>query len=132
MRVLNNFERNKYMKNRWDWVVFVEESPEDLLKIKDVKNITYYLHKSALNDVRFSQDKLNKFQLFGGGWGEFLIGAELKTEEASRIEDGYSKFYHALYWLDLGFAHTKEEKKEYLGFFEKGRLPEKMIEYIRS
>ena len=132
MRVLNTFNRNKNRKNQWAWAVCLEESSEHSSKTSDVKNVKYYLHKSFSNNIAFSQNKSDNFQIYGSGWGEFLIGAELETEEASRIVNNFTKFYHALYWLNLGFAQTKEEKKDYQGIFEEGQLSEDEIKYITS
>lgn len=132
MRVLNTFNRNKNRKNQWEWTIYLKESSDHSIKTSDVQNVKYYLHKSFSNDIAFSQNKSNSFQIYGSGWGEFLIGAELETEEAARIANNFKQFYHALFWLNLDFGHTKEEKKGYQGIFKEDKLSEDDIKYIRE
>ena len=132
MMVLNTFNKDKNRKNQWEWAIYLKESSDQSIKISDVQNVKYYLHKSFSNNIAFSQNKSDNFQINNSGWGEFLIGAELETEEASRITNNFKQFYHALYWLNLGFAHTKEDKKNYKGIFKESQLPEDDIKYIRE
>ena len=123
MRVKNKFNKDELnRKDRWDWVIYLEETPDDTIKIEDIKNVKYYLHKTFPNNILYSKDKSINFQKMGSGWGEFLIGVEIETENG--------KFYHSLYWLDLGFRHTNKEKKDFQGIFEEGLLSEENIKEI--
>jgi len=121
MKVNNNY--NMIRNNYWDWDISLVETTEDPIKIEDIKFVKYYLHKSFSTNIIHSRDKTNGFQKMGSGWGEFLVGVEFETEKGD--------IYHSLYWLDLGFWNTSEDKKQYPGFFEKGPLTEaEMTEVI--
>ncbi|MFX1575317.1 MAG: pYEATS domain-containing protein [Promethearchaeota archaeon] len=122
MRVQNKFKRVR--SNYWDWEIFLVETTDDSIKIADIKYVKYYLHKSFSTNIIHSRDKTNGFLKRGSGWGEFLVGVEVETEKGD--------IYHSLYWLDLGFWNTSEDKKQYPGFFEKGPLSEAEIIEVMS
>ena len=105
MKVTNTYK--KIRENWYNWTVSINGTLEELERIK---RVTYILHKSFPNRRIVSTNASKNFSRTTSGWGEFLIKAEavMRSGELKSAE----------LWLDLGFDHTKEEKKEYTGDFK--------------
>jgi len=59
-------------KDRWEWSVWLEGTPEEL---DDVGRVVYILHPTFRNPVREVEDRSTKFRLETSGWGTFTIRA---------------------------------------------------------
>ncbi len=102
MKVVNTYK--KLRDNWYSWTVSIEGTPQEL---KEIKYVTYLLHESFPNRRIVSTSAANNFARTIQGWGEFLIRAEV-TMKSGEVK-------HAELWLDIGFEHTRERKKNYTG-----------------
>jgi transcription initiation factor IIF auxiliary subunit len=59
-------------KDRWQWSVWLDGTPEEL---DDVDHVMYVLHHSFPNPVREIRDRSTNFRLDTSGWGTFRIYA---------------------------------------------------------
>ena len=122
MKVCNRSNLRWNRQEWWDWEVYLEEEENENLKLDDIKSVKYFLHSSFDSSVMHSSNSKNNFMQRSSGWGEFLMGIELETRR--------KEYYHSLYWLDLGFENTEEDKKQYPGTFKKGKLSKKLKDEI--
>ena len=76
---------------RFEWKVFMDESPE---KVDKVRSVEYRLHKTFPSPIRIVEDPKSRFALRSAGWGEFWIFITIY------LKDGTEK--HTKYYLDLG------------------------------
>src|SRR5262249_32977781 len=67
----------------WNWSVWVE-GPEN--KLNKVEYVEYTLHPAFPEPVTRRADRDTKFRLDSAGWGEFMIGVEIKQKEGSRLK----------------------------------------------
>lgn len=72
--------------NWYEWVVYVDEEPEILDKIKAVE---YLLHRTFPEPLRRNTDRPSKFSLKSSGWGEFDILVTVFFKDGSRLETSY-------------------------------------------
>jgi transcription initiation factor IIF auxiliary subunit len=61
-------------KDRWQWSVWLDGTPEEL---DDVDHVMYVLHHSFPNPVREIRDRSTNFRLDTSGWGTFRIYARV-------------------------------------------------------
>jgi transcription initiation factor IIF auxiliary subunit len=105
MKVVNTYK--KLGRDQYSWTVSIKGTDEELAQIKYV---TYLLHETFSTPRIVGTRESRKFARTLTGWGEFLLKAE------ATMKNGDVK--HAKLWLDLGFKHTKNEKKKYTGKFK--------------
>jgi transcription initiation factor IIF auxiliary subunit len=98
---------NTYKKIRDDYFSWVISIAGEKKELENIKNVTYYLHKTFPNQMMVSSNSSNNFSRETAGWGEFLIKADVK------LKNGDVK--HGKLWLDLGFRHTKDRKEKFKG-----------------
>lgn len=104
MRLTNTYK--KIRADWYSWTILINGTEEELEGIKYVK---YFLHETFSSSQIVARDALKKFARSNSGWGEFLLHAK------AFLKNG--KTMSASIWLDLGFEHTKDKKKEYSGLF---------------
>jgi transcription initiation factor IIF auxiliary subunit len=99
--------KNKYKKigdEYYSWEVLIIGKQREL---DNIKNVKYNLHETFPNQMMVSSNASNNFSRKASGWGEFLIRADIE------MKNGDVK--HGELWLDLGFPHTKDRKKQFKG-----------------
>ena len=67
-------QSQKYLgKDRWQWSVWLEGTPEEL---NSVDHILYILDPTFHNPVRHISDRMTNFRLDTSSWGTFTIHAK--------------------------------------------------------
>ena len=69
--------------DRWKWRVWVEGPAEELDAVAWVR---YELHPTFVQPTRVVEDRASKFELKSAGWGEFMIHALVRFQDAAREE----------------------------------------------
>lgn len=66
--------------DRWDWSVWIEGTAKDLDQIEYVE---YTLHPTFPKPLLRRTSRLQNFRLKSAGWGEFMIGVEIKKRDGT-------------------------------------------------
>jgi len=91
--------------NRWKWGVWIEAPGPELDRVAAV---TYGLHPTFPQPIRFVTDRARNFRLDSSGWGEFKIDVTIETQSGKRT--------HQHHWLTLsypdGYAKRRANRKQ--------------------
>jgi hypothetical protein len=67
-------------ESKWTWSVWIEGSDAEL---NTVQSVTYHLHPTFVNPTVERSNREDKFRLDAGGWGTFVLRAELHKKGGS-------------------------------------------------
>ncbi len=89
-------------EDRYNWAVWIDEEQD---KLKEVKSVTYYLHKTFPDPIRKQMNREDKFVLKTSGWGTFMIYIDIELNDGEIVEQEH-------YLILEDDYHTSQIKKE--------------------
>lgn len=115
---INIYQKSLYQgDNWWKWSVWLDGTKDELDQVESVK---YILHPTFPNPVITVSNRKSKFRLNSGGWGQFMIYAEVnnKNGEVHKLD----------HWLKLEKPLiNKKSKKQTMKVFISSGIADKAI-----